>query len=78
MTRAAIRTIGAICLWTSGCPPQLHNSPKPICLEQLAAQVGHKLDLAVSTPGRWVAASRATHDGDDKPMGDEIGHALTS
>ncbi len=47
-------------------------------LEQLAAQAGRKLDLSRLDPDRWVAASRAAHDGDDKPMGDEIGRALTS
>jgi cell filamentation protein len=46
-------------------------------LEQLAEQAGHKLDLRQLDPDRWIAASRAAHNGDYTPMGDEIERVLT-
>jgi cell filamentation protein len=45
-------------------------------LEQLAEQAGHKLDLSQLDPGRWIAASKAAHNGGYKPMSDEIERAL--
>jgi cell filamentation protein len=47
-------------------------------LEQLAAQAGHPIGLNEIDSERWIAASRAAHDGDYQLMGDEIGRALTS
>ena len=46
-------------------------------LEQLADMAGHELDLTQLDPDRWIAASQAAHNGDYKPMGDEINRALT-
>jgi len=45
-------------------------------LEQLAEQAGHKLDLSRLDPERWIAASRAAHNGDYTPMSYEIERAL--
>jgi cell filamentation protein len=45
-------------------------------LEQLAEQAGHKLDLRLLDPVRWLAASRAAHGGDYAPMSIEIARAL--
>jgi cell filamentation protein len=45
-------------------------------LEQLAEQAGHPIDLARIEPGRWLAASRSSHDGDYGPMGAEIGRTF--
>jgi cell filamentation protein len=47
-------------------------------LEQLAAQAGHPIALSRIDSARWIAASRAAHDGDYRLMGDEIGRALTA
>ncbi len=46
-------------------------------LEQLAKQAGHPIDLSRLDPDGWIAASQAAHNGDYKPMGDEIERALT-
>jgi cell filamentation protein len=44
-------------------------------LEQLAAQADHPIDLSGVDPRRWIAASRAAHQGDYKPLGEEIARA---
>jgi cell filamentation protein len=44
-------------------------------LEQLAGRAGHPLDLRRLDPQRWLAASRAAHDGDCGPMSAEITRA---
>jgi cell filamentation protein len=46
-------------------------------LEQLAEQAGHRLDLSQLDPDRWIAASRAAHNDDYTPMGDEVERVLT-
>ncbi|MDB5431911.1 MAG: putative adenosine monophosphate-protein transferase y4lH [Caulobacter sp.] len=45
-------------------------------LSQLADQAGHPIDLTRFDPGRWLAASKAAHNGDYGLMADEIGSAL--
>ena len=45
-------------------------------LEQLAAQAGHLLELARIDPGRWLEASRASHNGDYAAMTREIGRVI--
>jgi cell filamentation protein len=45
-------------------------------LEQLAARAGHPVDLARIEPERWLAASRASHDGNYDLMAAEIGRVL--
>ncbi|HUJ03081.1 MAG TPA: Fic family protein [Rhizomicrobium sp.] len=42
-------------------------------LGQLAALAGHAIDLTRIDPQRWIAASRASHDGDYASMAAEIG-----
>jgi cell filamentation protein len=44
--------------------------------EQLAGQAGHPIDLARIAPGRWLEASRRSHDGDHGPMAAEIARSL--
>lgn len=44
-------------------------------LDGLARQAGHPLDLARLSPTGWLAASRASHDGDYRPMAEEIARA---
>jgi cell filamentation protein len=41
-------------------------------LEQLAEQAGHPLDLGLLDAARWLAASRAAHGGDYRPMAAEL------
>lgn len=41
-------------------------------LEQLAEHAGHPVVLARMEPRSWLAASRASHDGDYQPMAAEI------
>ncbi len=41
-------------------------------LEQLSRRAGHALDLAGVNPERWIAASRASHEGDYMIMSAEI------
>ena len=45
-------------------------------LEQLAVQAGHPIDLTRIDPGRWLEASRSSHNGDYSLMAKEIGQAL--
>ena len=45
-------------------------------LEQLAEQAGHPIDLMRIEPGRWLEASRTSHDGDHEPMAAEIARSL--
>lgn len=45
-------------------------------LEQLAQQAGHPIDLRRLDPKRWIAASRAAHKGDYKPISEEIARAV--
>ena len=45
-------------------------------LVQLAAQAGDNIDLRRLDPGRWIAASRAAHNGDYAPMAREIAGAI--
>ena len=45
-------------------------------LAQLAAQAGHTIDLRRLGPDKWIAASRAAHNGDYGPMAREIGGAI--
>jgi cell filamentation protein len=44
-------------------------------LDGLALQAGHPLDLARLSPAGWLAASRASHDGDYRLMAEEIARA---
>lgn len=46
-------------------------------LEQLAEQAGHPLDLASIDPGRWMEASRRSHEGNYEAMAEEIGRICT-
>jgi cell filamentation protein len=41
-------------------------------LEQLSRRAGHALDLIGIDPERWIAASRASHEGDYTIMSAEI------
>jgi cell filamentation protein len=45
-------------------------------LALLAAQAGHPVDVTRLDPGRWHAASRASHSGDYQPMTAEIAQAI--
>jgi cell filamentation protein len=45
-------------------------------LEQLARQARHPLDLGRFDPTGWIEVSRAAHDGDCKPMGDQIAQCI--
>ena len=48
-------------------------------LKQLADQAGQEIDLTAldREPGRWIEASRVSHDGDYGPMADMIRQAIT-
>jgi cell filamentation protein len=45
-------------------------------LKQLAAQAGHRLDLARIAGERWIAASISSHAADYRPMAEVISGAL--
>ena len=47
-------------------------------LAQLATHAGHPLDLTQLTPSNWIAASRAAHGADYKPMAAEIARVLAT
>ncbi len=55
--------------------PEGNGRTQLFYLEQLAEKAGHPIDLGLIDPERWMAASKAAHRGDYKPMGEVLGCA---